>query len=135
MSFAKAGSQTLFFRILLLSISALTTIIQARFLGPEGMGILVLLVTIKRLAFSFGNLGFGSSFAFFIAQNRTTRDEALKVAWLVGTLLSVIAIMAFIVIRPLSFHRGTTLLHIFLLKHAFCSSHFLYQLSSTNIEW
>ncbi len=103
MSFVKAGFQTLAFRILLLVCSAATGVVHARFLGPEGVGIFVLLLSIKRIAFSLGNLGFGSAFAFFVAQKRSTRREALRVSWILGGLLSVSVAVIFYIVRPLRF--------------------------------
>ena len=81
MSFARDSLRTFSIRSSLIFISILGGIIYARWLGPEGIGILALAALMENFVLRFGNLGFGSGFSFFIAQGRTTGREVLTLAF------------------------------------------------------
>lgn len=59
---------TLIVRVALISAGFLTSIITARFLGPEGRGIYFYWTTIAALLIQFGNLGLHSSNTYYLAK-------------------------------------------------------------------
>jgi O-antigen/teichoic acid export membrane protein len=83
-SFAKSSLETGLVRACLIATGLATGIINARWLGAEGVGILALLLLIKVVAFCFGNLGFGSAFAFFVARERAQTRAVLPVLFGLG---------------------------------------------------
>jgi hypothetical protein len=54
MSFAKSSIHTFGTRFVLMALTMAAGIINARWLGPEGVGVLVLLALVKQTAFRFG---------------------------------------------------------------------------------
>jgi len=88
MSFIKHMSQTVFVRFLVVAISMGGGVIQARWLGPEGLGILLLLLLVKSSAFRFGNLGFGGAFTFYIAKKKASVHKVFPIALGAGSILS-----------------------------------------------
>ncbi|MEZ4599296.1 MAG: oligosaccharide flippase family protein [Syntrophotaleaceae bacterium] len=72
------------------------SIINARYLGPEGVGILALLLLVKAFAFRFGNLGFGSSFAFFVAKEKADFRQIFKISKYVSLVISIACLLIFL---------------------------------------
>jgi len=103
MSFVKHSLQTILVRFFQLILVLLTGIITARWLGPEGEGVLVLLILVKNFAFRFGNLGFGSSFAFYAARHNVPFKHILKMLWLTGLTLSAISVIVLLLLWKASF--------------------------------
>ncbi|MHC4772879.1 MAG: hypothetical protein ACYS8S_04745, partial [Planctomycetota bacterium] len=60
----------------MIGLEVLGGVINARWLGPEGVGVYVLLGLIPTITFRFGNLGFGSAFSFFLAKGQITAKKA-----------------------------------------------------------
>ena len=81
MSFAKDSIRTFIVRFSLIFINILGGMILARWLGPEGFGIMALSAFMQNFALRFGNLGFGSGFSFFIAQGKTSGKKVLGLAF------------------------------------------------------
>ncbi|MCK4859443.1 MAG: hypothetical protein KAS87_02675 [Candidatus Omnitrophica bacterium] len=50
-----------------------------------------MLSLIPNFSFHYGNLGFGSAIAYFIAKNKISAKLSLEIVWIVGTLLSIIS--------------------------------------------
>lgn len=61
---------TILVRILLIAAGFVSSIITARFLGPEGRGVFFYWTTIAAFAIQFGNLGLHSSNTYFLAKGR-----------------------------------------------------------------
>ena len=102
MSFARYTTQTFLARAILVGFGLVAGIINARWLGPEGVGILALLILVQNFAFFFGNLGFGSAFAFYVARKRASPRQTMKLLWPIGTLMSIVSVIAILAI----WHRG-----------------------------
>ncbi len=76
-------AMTLSGRGLAIGIGFLSSIITARWLGPEGRGVLVTLSVIAGLALQFGNLGLHSGNVYFAAREPRSRDRILgNTLWL-----------------------------------------------------
>lgn len=89
MAFIKYSIQTVVVNIVLLFINMAASIVTARWLGPEGVGIFALLLLAKTFAFNLGNLGFGSAFAFYVAKNRAFTHHVLRIVWQISFILSL----------------------------------------------
>ncbi len=78
-------------------------VINARWLGPEGVGVFALLAIIPTLSFQFGSLGLGTSFAFFVARKRVTVQKIMRVTWAIGLAMSLVACLILLTIRRYEF--------------------------------
>ncbi len=99
-------------------------IINARWLGPEGVGIIALVLLVKEFTFRFGNLGFGSAFAFHIAGKKVSPRQIMKLLWTIGALMSIVSAIAILAIwhrsfspwndmRPVFFYLSLPLIPLF----------------------
>lgn len=61
---------TLVVRVLLIAAGFISSVITARFLGPEGRGVFFYWTTLAALAIQFGNLGLHSSNTYYLARGR-----------------------------------------------------------------
>lgn len=95
--FVRSTLQTLLVRISLTVVTFGIGVINARWLGPEGVGILALLLLVKTFGFRFGNLGFGSSFAFFVAKKQADFHKVMSLSSILSMALSIACILAFLV--------------------------------------
>jgi|GEM_PF-3144104 len=93
MSFARHGLQTLLVRSSLIIFGIPAGIIVARWLGPQGVGVLAVLSLVKSFAFRGGNLGFGSAFAYYVARKQVSLRWIYRVTWYAGGILSVLAVV------------------------------------------
>jgi len=91
MSFLKYSIQTGAVQIGLSGLGVVSGIINARWLGPAGVGMFVLLIMVSGFAYRFGNLGLGSALAFFVARQRMAVRRAVRLAWLIGLIMAVLA--------------------------------------------
>jgi len=98
MSFLKSTIQTYFIRVTLITEALVLSVIHSRWLGPEGVGVIGLLVLMQSFSFRFGNLGMGSSFAFFLAKKEVSVSQVIRILWVLGSVISVITIMTLLVI-------------------------------------
>ncbi|MHC4531279.1 MAG: oligosaccharide flippase family protein, partial [Planctomycetota bacterium] len=103
MSFAKHSIQTILVRVFLVLLGLVAGVINARWLGPEGVGIIALLLLVKNFAFRFGNLGFGSAFAFYVAKEKSSIHQILEVIWLTGSIASFMGIIILLFVWRRSF--------------------------------
>jgi O-antigen/teichoic acid export membrane protein len=79
-SFARSSIETTLVRGILFVAGLGTGVINARWLGPEGVGIVALAILLRLFAFRIGNLGFGSAFAYFVARRETTGRAIVMLA-------------------------------------------------------
>lgn len=93
MSFLKYSFQTGVTRFFLMFVGMISGVIHARWLGPSGLGIFALLQIVQGFAFRVGNLGFGSSFAFFVAKKKIRSGLAIKYAWGIGLAMSAVMVL------------------------------------------
>ena len=103
MSFLKYSVQTFAVRFIVTLMGLSVGVFQARWLGPEGMGICALLMVVPILSFRFGNLGFGTSFAFFVASKQSRAKKMIKLAWSLGLVMSLLTCLILLAIRQFSF--------------------------------
>ncbi len=130
MSFARHSTQTILVRITVMLLLLFSGIITARWLGTSGEGVLSLLILLKTFAFRFGNLGFGSAFAFFLARDKIQPSDAFRKAICMGLLLSTLSALVFLAIWKLPFsqwndisgglfYMGLLMIPLFLLNNYF----------------
>lgn len=91
MSFVKDSIRTAVVRIAIVGINIFTAIVHARWLGPEGVGILALFALIHNIAFRFGNLGFGSGFSYFMAKQQASVRELTRLSWGISLAMSFLS--------------------------------------------
>ncbi len=85
-------------------LSGLTTsIITARYIGPEGNGIIAALLVYPSLFMSFGSLGIRQSTTYFLGKGIYSEEQiktAITQIWMITSIISIIT--SFILIRYLS---------------------------------
>jgi O-antigen/teichoic acid export membrane protein len=82
MSYSVDTIRTIIVRFIVLILNIAGGIINARTLGPEGLGIFSLLVLVQAVSFRFGNLGFGSGISFFMARRKAPFIELIRFSWI-----------------------------------------------------
>ncbi len=83
MSFKRGVTLTLLARSLTIGVGLLSSVVTARWLGPEGRGILITLSVLTGLALQFGNLGLHSSSVYFVAREPEKSGAVLgNLLWL-----------------------------------------------------
>ncbi len=75
--FIQRVSLTLITRLLLLVLSFITSILTARYLGPEGRGILAVTTAIVGMGVQFGNMGLHASNTYHIAKDKSLLGPAI----------------------------------------------------------
>jgi O-antigen/teichoic acid export membrane protein len=91
---------TLGARGILLFLTFLSSVISARYLGPEGRGVYAVLTVISGVAIQLGNFGLHAANTFFLGRDRSLRNQIVSnSAWISGTIgLGLIVIL--IPMRP-----------------------------------
>jgi O-antigen/teichoic acid export membrane protein len=105
-SFASGVALTIVTRLLMLLGVVGSSVIVARWLGPEGLGSLAVLNTTIVLALSIGSLGLTSANTYFIARDRTTLAPVWAnaiISALFGGTLVALAVLALAKIDPALF--------------------------------
>ncbi len=97
--FVKNVVETFFNKILLLVIGLITSIIIARFLGPEGRGILATATLFLGLGVQFGNIGLHSTNTHFAAKNKLNTPILFGNSLMAGSIFGVIIMGLFIFIN------------------------------------
>lgn len=92
MSFAGHSLQTIIVRVGLILLALAAGVLHARCLGPEGVGIIALVVLVKNFTFRYGNLGFGSAFAYFVANQRCRMNQMIRLNWVISIALAAVSI-------------------------------------------
>lgn len=88
--FSRYALSTLAVQFVLLVVSAGTMILTSRVLGPEGRGVLTVLLLVPTLAVTFGKLGMGQALVY---QYNASAAERHRVVWN-GLLLSILLSLA-----------------------------------------
>ncbi|MGC9516136.1 MAG: flippase [Methanomicrobiales archaeon] len=100
MSFLKHTFSLFFTQIAATLLITVISIVNARYLGPSGLGIMSLVVVVLTLLAMFGNLGIGLSNIFYGGKKRYTWEElasnSLISALILGSILIVAGIVYFL---------------------------------------
>ncbi|WP_075352550.1 oligosaccharide flippase family protein [Algoriphagus marinus] len=102
-SFLKDVSRVGLSNIFIIFFGLGTSIVTARFIGPEGNGIIAGLLVYPSLFMSFGSLGIRQSTTYFLGKSIYSEDQikvAISQIWMISTLFSVI--ISFFLIRYFS---------------------------------
>lgn len=94
-------------RILMIILGLGTSIITARFIGPEGNGIIAALIVYPSLFMSIGSLGIRQSTTYFLGKEIYTENQiktAITQIWIITTIFSLI--VSFILMHYLSESGG-----------------------------
>jgi O-antigen/teichoic acid export membrane protein len=95
--FAKETALTLMARVTGLALALLSSIVIARVLGPEGIGIYTLAVLFPILIITFTNLGLGPATVYYVAQDKYPSREVLGnntlMSAIIGALATVIGLI------------------------------------------
>lgn len=92
-SFLKDVSRVGLSNIFIIFFGLGTSIVTARFIGPEGNGIIAGLLVYPSLFMSFGSLGIRQSTTYFLGKSIYSEDQikvAISQIWMISTLFSVI---------------------------------------------
>lgn len=92
-SFLKDTFRVAFSKGLIIVFGLTSSIITARYIGPEGNGIIAALLVYPSLFMSFGSLGVRQSTTYFLGKNIYTEEEikiAISQIWMITTVFSVI---------------------------------------------
>lgn len=87
-AFWRDVSETAVARFFLLGISAVSTVLVARVLGPEGRGAYSVAVAISAIGLRFGNFGLHSSNTYFVARDRKLLPGLLGNSLVVGLFIA-----------------------------------------------
>src|SRR5690554_3187405 len=85
---------------LIIAFGLTTSIITARYIGPEGNGIIAALLVYPSLFMSFGSLGIRQSTTYFLGKNIFSEEQiktAITQIWMITTVFSIVS--SFILIR------------------------------------
>lgn len=106
---------------LIIAFGLTTSIITARYIGPEGNGIIAALLVYPSLFMSFGSLGIRQSTTYFLGKNIFSEEQiktAITQIWMITTIFSIVS--SFILIRYFSNSgENTTLVILALLPIPF----------------
>ncbi|MBI4169312.1 MAG: flippase [Acidobacteria bacterium] len=94
MNFRDRVSMTLLARGLTLAIGLLSSVVTARWLGPEGRGVLAILSVVTGLALQFGNLGLHSSGVYFMAREPRRAGAVLGTMLWLGLAIGIVTAVA-----------------------------------------
>ncbi|MFQ5876383.1 MAG: oligosaccharide flippase family protein [Acidobacteriota bacterium] len=89
MTFRRGVTLTLTVRALTILVGLVSSIVTARWLGPEGRGLLVTLSVLTGLALQFGNLGLHSGNIYFVAREPSTTPAVLGNSLWLSLLLGI----------------------------------------------
>ncbi len=92
--------QTLGTQVLVLLLGVIGGVLVARILGPSGRGRYALLMMIPNLAFTFGNLGFGSAGTYFLNRGSIARGQVVGSLYAIGIALALLSAAVVLVIHP-----------------------------------
>jgi len=91
---------TLGARGILLCLTFLSSVISARYLGPEGRGVYAVLTVISGVAISLGNFGLHAANTFFLGQDRSLRNQIVSnSAWISG-IIGLGLIIILVLMKP-----------------------------------
>jgi O-antigen/teichoic acid export membrane protein len=94
--FAKDTALTLTARVAGLTLALLSSIVMARALGPEGMGVYTLAILFPLLIITFTNLGVGPATVYYVAQEKYSLKRVfgnnVVLTALIGTLATLVGL-------------------------------------------
>lgn len=102
-SFVSDVSRVLKSNVIIIVVGVINTMITARYIGPEGNGIIAGLVVYPSLFMSIGSLGIRQSTAYFLGRNIYSEDQikkAIAQIWILTTVVSLL--VCFILMREFS---------------------------------
>lgn len=102
-----------FSKVLIIVFGLATSIITARYIGPEGNGLIATLLVYPSLFISIGSLGIRQSTTYFLGKEIYTEDHikrAISQIWMISTVFSVV--VSFTLMKFLSKSGENTLLVI-----------------------
>ena len=124
---------TLIVRVLLIAAGFISSIITARFLGPEGRGVFFYWTTLAAFAIQFGNLGLHSSNTYLLTKGRARLSSlaanSLWVSIIGGGILGALLILSLWLIDGATGDKLSLFWPIFLLVPSG-----LYFLLGTNLQ-
>jgi len=101
-------------KVLMIFFSLVTSIITARYIGPEGNGIIASLVVYPSLFMSIGSLGIRQSTTYFLGKNIFTEDEIKTTITQIWTITSVFSIIICYLLMSFFSNSGADLTLVFL---------------------
>jgi O-antigen/teichoic acid export membrane protein len=101
--FAKDTLLTVVARVLGMALALLSSILIARSLGPEGIGVYTLAILFPMLMITFTNLGLGPATVYFVAQDQYSSEEVLGNNTLMSGIIGAVAIVIGLMVAVL-FH-------------------------------
>lgn len=123
MSFKKNFAQTGLTHAIVFVFGFAMSILNARFLGPEGVGILVLLELLKAFSINISDLGFGRSLRYYSANGEIHFLILKKIIVQVGILLGFIVVLISLLLKNLPldvWNEIDNLLYLAYLPTIFC---------------
>ncbi|HEX9615356.1 MAG TPA: oligosaccharide flippase family protein, partial [Bacteroidota bacterium] len=102
MTYARGAIITLAAKGLVLPIGLVSSIITARYLGPEGRGILALLLVLQGIALQFGTLGFNASITYFLSRDKSLSSPIGSNAFLVASFMGLFTALCFFVAEQIT---------------------------------
>jgi O-antigen/teichoic acid export membrane protein len=69
------------------------SILNARFLGPSGVGVMALLMLLTGLSARISDVGFGNAFRYFSANNRIDYVNLIRTINIIGSIISIIVVI------------------------------------------
>lgn len=100
-------------KVFIIVFGLATSIITARYIGPEGNGLIATLLVYPSIFISIGSLGIRQSTTYFLGKEIYTEEQikrAISQIWMISTVFSLI--VSFILMKLLSESGGNTLLVI-----------------------
>ena len=83
---------------MLIGQAIILSIIYSRWLHVDGVGILALLLLLQTFSFRFGNLGFGSAFAYFLAREELSLSGTMRVLRATAGVISLLCVIVILII-------------------------------------
>lgn len=89
--FAKDTALTLMARVIGLGLALLSSVIIARALGPDGIGVYTLVTLFPLLILTFANLGLGPATVYYVAQDKYSLREVFGNSIVMSSIIGVVA--------------------------------------------
>ena len=98
MRYAKGVLITLAAKGMAIPIGIASSILTARYLGPEGRGVLALLLALQAMAVQFGSVGLNASVTYFIARDKDRTSSVASNALVVALVLGLFFVLVLFVV-------------------------------------
>lgn len=103
MSFKRHLVSVLFAQGLIFVLGLLMSILNARYLGPNGVGVMSLLAILTVLSSRISDLGFGNAFRYFSANSQIDFNSIFRIIKIFGSIIALIVLSISIGIKYLPF--------------------------------